>query len=177
MVSEPTKVCANPECGRDLPLSEFYARSASPDGHQSWCKRCSREKRAEWAALNRKRLRELHQATSRRRQADPERAAIERTRKREWQRRKRGVRPECYRVVGSPIGRSTRLDARPFVSWLRSLGDTPAQISLVVGMSPDGLNQLLYGDRRGVEIDTVDRACLFAGIRIDDLYPLEVEAV
>lgn len=32
------KVC--PKCGERKPLSEFHRRSASPDGHQNYCKPC-----------------------------------------------------------------------------------------------------------------------------------------
>lgn len=36
-----TKKCS--KCGRELPLTEFNRRAASPDGLQHWCKDCVRE--------------------------------------------------------------------------------------------------------------------------------------
>lgn len=37
-----TKRC--PKCGRELPASEFYARKHAPDGLQTWCKKCQKER-------------------------------------------------------------------------------------------------------------------------------------
>lgn len=36
-----TKRCI--KCGRELPVTEFYKRTDSPDGLQSWCKECFKE--------------------------------------------------------------------------------------------------------------------------------------
>ncbi len=36
-----TKICS--KCGRELPKTEFYRRSSSPDGLQPYCKECSRK--------------------------------------------------------------------------------------------------------------------------------------
>lgn len=36
-----TKKCSR--CGRELPVTEFYKKSDTPDGLQSWCKECFRE--------------------------------------------------------------------------------------------------------------------------------------
>lgn len=33
-----TKKCTR--CGRELPVTEFYKRTDSPDGLQAWCKEC-----------------------------------------------------------------------------------------------------------------------------------------
>ena len=44
------KTCT--KCGRDLPLSSFYRRTASKDGHGHWCKECH----AEYRAINRDKI-------------------------------------------------------------------------------------------------------------------------
>ena len=43
-----TKVCTN--CGRELPLAEFYKRADSKDGRRSHCKRCRAEYNAKYDA-------------------------------------------------------------------------------------------------------------------------------
>ena len=48
-----TKVCS--KCGRELPLSEFYKRSVSNDGLQSYCKECAIKMSSEYAKKSRER--------------------------------------------------------------------------------------------------------------------------
>lgn len=36
-----TKKCS--KCGRELPVTEFHAKSNAPDGLQYWCKECIHE--------------------------------------------------------------------------------------------------------------------------------------
>lgn len=40
MEESKTKVCS--KCGRELPLSEFYKKSDSKNGLQSYCKECAK---------------------------------------------------------------------------------------------------------------------------------------
>ena len=47
MEESKTKVCS--KCGRELPLSEFYKKSTSKDGLQSYCKECSKKLAIEYA--------------------------------------------------------------------------------------------------------------------------------
>lgn len=37
-----TKKCL--KCGRELPLNEFYLKRGAPDGLQTWCKECQKER-------------------------------------------------------------------------------------------------------------------------------------
>lgn len=46
-----TKVCS--KCGREWPLSEFYKKSTSKDGLQSYCKACSKKLAIEYAQKSR----------------------------------------------------------------------------------------------------------------------------
>lgn len=178
MLAERTKTCANPACGRTLPIGEFYARTDAWDGLQSQCKKCSRERRAQWAEDNRERLRELHRTTHARRRADPERAAIERVRKREWARAKRGTQPESYRT--SRFMRATvsadLLPAAPFAARLLEImerdGSSQVECAAVLGISARTVGAIVRGERLDVETETVERA-LFADDTMDlrDLYP------
>ena len=52
-----TKVCSC--CGRELPLSEFYAREASKDGYNGQCRDCMREKSRKYSAKLRKKKLEV----------------------------------------------------------------------------------------------------------------------
>ena len=46
-----TKVCS--KCGREWSLSEFYKKSTSKDGLQSYCKECSKKLAIEYAQKSR----------------------------------------------------------------------------------------------------------------------------
>lgn len=46
-----TKVCS--KCGREWPLSEFYKKSTSKDGLQSYCKECATKISSEYAKKSR----------------------------------------------------------------------------------------------------------------------------
>lgn len=48
-----TKVCS--KCGRELPLSEFYKKSDSKDGLQSYCKECGKKSAKEHIQKSRER--------------------------------------------------------------------------------------------------------------------------
>jgi transcriptional regulator with XRE-family HTH domain len=117
---------------------------------------------------NRKRSREN-------RKRDPERLAIHRTFQREWARKKRGITPDRYRVAVpvADIGQCPNVPAAPFVAWLRTLGTTRLEIAHACGLSSESVNQYLIGRHQYVRLDTVDRACLYAGADLNDLYPLE----
>lgn len=39
--NQPTATKRCQKCGEVKPVTEFHKRSASPDGHQAWCKRCT----------------------------------------------------------------------------------------------------------------------------------------
>lgn len=45
-----TKICSM--CGMEKPTYEFYKRSRAKDGLQTWCKKCTKKKNAEWYKNN-----------------------------------------------------------------------------------------------------------------------------
>ena len=51
-----TKVCKH--CGRELPLSDFYANSKAKDGHATYCKECSNAISVEYTRKRRLRKKE-----------------------------------------------------------------------------------------------------------------------
>lgn len=91
-------------------------------------------------------------------------------------RRKLGITPDRWRApkAAPPRKERTELDAKPFVGWLATLGPAVTAAD-VTGLSISTVCAFLSGRRQRVHIDTVDHACLNAGIRIDDLYPYEGE--
>jgi hypothetical protein len=48
-----TKQCA--KCKTELPLTNFYKSSKSKDGHQTWCKNCSKNNRIQYYKDNKER--------------------------------------------------------------------------------------------------------------------------
>lgn len=41
-----------PKCNKDIPLINFYKKSKSKDGYQSWCKQCSTKNRIQYYKNN-----------------------------------------------------------------------------------------------------------------------------
>lgn len=98
-------------CARDLPLTEFSARKASPDGLGYKCRECSSayarahykkpevkerfiEKAAGWAEANRERRKEIVNAYDDRNRGEKQR------RNRDGNRRRRQERPHEARMIG-----------------------------------------------------------------------------
>jgi hypothetical protein len=139
------KVCSRcPERGPQ-PLENFYARASTRDGLQAWCKACSRAERKRWAAENPSRIRALAKDTRERRNADPERSAQERDRKRQWLREKRGVTPDRYRVGGEHV--SALVDAEPVYAAALASGLSLREIARRVGRDREWLARSLRGER------------------------------
>lgn len=173
----PPKVC--PECGFSRPRKDFYGRRAA-NGMvyaSSLCKEHDKARIMAGQAANPERTRAAHKRLRDKRVNDPERAAIQRDHAREHMRRKLGITPDRYRVGKGGHSGGKRLDPAPFAAWLRTVGSTPTEISLVVGIEEAQVRRYLDLARRPC-MDVVDRALLNAGtlIRLDDLYqPEELE--
>jgi len=53
-----TKICNNPECGKELPVSEFYRHGGMADGYLNKCKKCTRKRVKKHRNVNVDRIRQ-----------------------------------------------------------------------------------------------------------------------
>lgn len=169
-----TKRC--PNCQTIKLWKDFHPRTTWPDGTmrapQGYCKDCRKVKLQEWRAANPTRKKELDRAAYRSVRTDPERDAIRRDQHREWYRKHRSKTPS-RRAPRAPrtIGRQA-LDPRPFGAWLRTIGDTPLQISVVTGLEESQVRKYLTAARPVME-GVVDRVLcrVNTDTTLRDLYP------
>lgn len=56
-LSEQRKTCS--KCGEGKALSEFFKRKRSPDGHETECKECRKQRNAKWFSENKDRHNEM----------------------------------------------------------------------------------------------------------------------
>lgn len=159
----PAKTC--PRCGERKPRREFYAlRKGAGVYARSLCKPCDKASVAVWRAANPARVAAIQAATHARRKLDPERAAIRRDQGAQSARRRRGNLP---RLTPLPSPAGGLVDAAPFAAWLRTLEGSSVDVAWVVDMQPRQVRGYLSGERTQVLLDTVDRACLAAGVRLE----------
>lgn len=174
-----TKRCAH--CGQTKPWGDFHAKTKWADGTmrqpQAYCKPCQTAYSGDWHRT--KRLIDpewQRQRAARAREslkADPERYATSLERRMQWARRKYGYRrllSKRHRVPFT-VGRQA-LDPRPFGAWLRTIGDTPLQISVVTGLEESQVRKYLTAARPVME-GVVDRVLcrVNTDTTLRDLYP------
>lgn len=150
---EETRVCTNPECihaGKPQPLDSFPLEL---------------QRRAK-ATVRRHATRCYDCRRAGQREAKRRKLACE------------SVISDKFAHLGPPEG--PKLDAKPFVAWLRTLGNDVGEIAEVCGISAAQLQKWLGGHRVRVHLDTVDRALTYADLHtpvtLDDLYPYEEAA-
>ena len=85
-MADLTKECGR--CGESKPLAEFGKRRLSPDGLQTWCKRCMAENQKEWLAAHPDKIAE-HREKARLRMkekyhSDPDHRERVKQRSRDW---------------------------------------------------------------------------------------------
>jgi hypothetical protein len=169
---EPSRVC--PRCRERKPFSAFYPRTRWPEGTvrtvAAYCRPCNAAKRREWARAHPGAHAQAMRRYRKKLAQDPARLAA-------YQEGRRFHARDAAQREGSQVGRMTDigppplLPALPFVEWLREY-PTIAAASAATLLPPRRLSELRRGAHRHVRFDTVDRACINAGMPLDLLYPL-----
>lgn len=173
----PPKFC--PACGFNRPRSDFYGvRHANGQIYAlALCVKHNKQRVIAGQQAHPEHAAAVKQRSRERRRQDLEWVATNRVYQREHARKRRGITPDRFRASPSttPIvsGSSPTYDAAPFIAWLLTLGETPADIAAVCGIARPQVYDYLRGRNTTVTLDVVDRACMRAGADLNDLYPLD----
>ena len=132
------KLCAGP-CKRLLPRTfDYFYRRKARDGFQPRCKACDKARIKAYAQANPDKRREWDRAYRAKVDANPEIKAERLDYGREWMRRKRGTRPENYRVGNAP---QVLVPSAPVLAAVESSGLLVTEIECIAGVGEGTLRK------------------------------------